>query len=318
MRSSRVFFVGAPGDNDSIDPPTDAVVDVLGKDSPILEGIAGARDMDHDLPSPGATAARRGRSTTTRIGVLNELQGLLELNEQNIQLEEQVLRGRQTNEAAIRAAAEAVILEANSVCATANAVRAKKRGTAADLVPSQQLLRLVKEVSTPCAAVRRLKDILDRESHRRADASLPDGTGRCGKTSVSMRRAGPSCNPYNAYVVCASTGKAAVAVGGTTVHAAFKLCRTNSNNTKYGKLRSAEMDGGLSHSEPNTFRVAFRTLLTITSGGLCSRSLRRPCADRLRELYNEWIAGDNKKTNTGGLRPCQAGCPSLGSRCPTT
>lgn len=51
---------------------------------------------------------------------------------------------------------------------------------------------------------------------------------------------------------------------------------------------------------------------------LRSRSLRRPCADRLRELYNEWIAGDNKKTYTGRLRPCQAGCPSLGSRCPTT
>lgn len=40
--------VGAPGDNDSIDPLTDAVVDVLGKDSPILEGIAGTRDMDHE------------------------------------------------------------------------------------------------------------------------------------------------------------------------------------------------------------------------------------------------------------------------------
>lgn len=38
----------APGDNDSIDPLTDAVVDVLGKDSPILAGIAGTRDMDHE------------------------------------------------------------------------------------------------------------------------------------------------------------------------------------------------------------------------------------------------------------------------------
>ncbi|KAH9359547.1 hypothetical protein HPB48_006091 [Haemaphysalis longicornis] len=28
---------------------------------------------------------------------------------------------------------------------------------------------------------------------------------------------------YNAFVICTSTGKAAVVVGGTTVHAAFKL-----------------------------------------------------------------------------------------------
>lgn len=48
MRSSRVFFGRRTWGNDSIDPLTDAVVDVLGKDSPILEGIAGTRDMDHE------------------------------------------------------------------------------------------------------------------------------------------------------------------------------------------------------------------------------------------------------------------------------
>lgn len=166
----------------------------------------------------------------------------------------------------------------NDEVSAAERLRRDHEAAAADLVPSQQLLRLVKEVSTPCAAVRRRKDILDRKSyetmmrmtnleqyellreilHRQ---TLPPGTGEplrvfltgpagCGKTfvlklamdaynrcnagsldqgstselattpSVSMRRPGPSCNPYNAYVVCASTGKAAVAVGGTTVHAA--------------------------------------------------------------------------------------------------
>lgn len=43
-------FVGAPGgndrDNQDIDPLTDAVLGVLGPDSPILEGIPGTIDMD--------------------------------------------------------------------------------------------------------------------------------------------------------------------------------------------------------------------------------------------------------------------------------
>ncbi|KAH9372657.1 hypothetical protein HPB48_003367 [Haemaphysalis longicornis] len=56
---------------------------------------------------------------------------------------------------------------------------------------------------------------------------------------------------YIAFVTCASAGKAAVAVGGTTVHAAFKLSR---------KTTGPKKDGGLSASELNTFRVAFRNL----------------------------------------------------------
>ncbi|KAH6943385.1 hypothetical protein HPB50_020882 [Hyalomma asiaticum] len=61
-------------------------------------------------------------------------------------------------------------------------------------------------------------------------------------TSIFQNGAGPD----NAFVICASTGKAAVAVGGTTVHSAFKFSR------------SKAMDAGLSDSELNTFRVAFR------------------------------------------------------------
>ncbi|KAH9363380.1 hypothetical protein HPB48_006486 [Haemaphysalis longicornis] len=54
---------------------------------------------------------------------------------------------------------------------------------------------------------------------------------------------------YKAFVICASTGKAAVAVGGTTMHAAFKLS---------GKTTGPNKDGDLSASELNAFRVVFR------------------------------------------------------------
>ncbi|KAH9381639.1 hypothetical protein HPB48_013245 [Haemaphysalis longicornis] len=59
---------------------------------------------------------------------------------------------------------------------------------------------------------------------------------------------------YNAFVICGSTGKAAVAVVGTTVHAAFKLSRKTTGHSK---------DGGLSTSELNTFRVAFRKVKSV-------------------------------------------------------
>ncbi|KAH9373730.1 hypothetical protein HPB48_018625 [Haemaphysalis longicornis] len=57
---------------------------------------------------------------------------------------------------------------------------------------------------------------------------------------------------YNAFVICASTGKAAVAVGGTTVHAAFQALSEDH--------RPPNKDGSLSASELNTFRVAFRNV----------------------------------------------------------
>ncbi|KAH9368527.1 hypothetical protein HPB48_022023 [Haemaphysalis longicornis] len=59
---------------------------------------------------------------------------------------------------------------------------------------------------------------------------------------------------YNAFVICASTGKAAVAVRGTMVHAAFKLSRNSTGPNK---------DGGLSDRELNTFRVAFRKVKCV-------------------------------------------------------
>ncbi|KAH9372892.1 hypothetical protein HPB48_000367 [Haemaphysalis longicornis] len=88
------------------------------------------------------------------------------------------------------------------------------------------------------------------------------GPAVCGQTFVfrlamdlfTTGTATPANTAYNAFVICASTGKAAVAVGGTTVHAAFTLSR---------KTTSPNKDGGLSASELNTFRVAFRNVKCV-------------------------------------------------------
>ncbi|KAH6942803.1 hypothetical protein HPB50_010745 [Hyalomma asiaticum] len=77
------------------------------------------------------------------------------------------------------------------------------------------------------------------------------GPARCGKTFVlrlvmDVYNRYNDSGPHNAFVICASTGKAAAAVGGTSVHSAFKLSRSKAG------------DAGLSDSQLNTFRVAFR------------------------------------------------------------
>ncbi|KAH9366125.1 hypothetical protein HPB48_019905 [Haemaphysalis longicornis] len=59
---------------------------------------------------------------------------------------------------------------------------------------------------------------------------------------------------YNAFVICGSTGKAALAMGGTTVHAASELSR---------KTTGPNNNGGLSASELNAFRVAFRNVKCV-------------------------------------------------------
>ncbi|KAH7940839.1 hypothetical protein HPB49_006591 [Dermacentor silvarum] len=50
---------------------------------------------------------------------------------------------------------------------------------------------------------------------------------------------------YNAFVICASTGKAAVAVGGTTVHAAFKLTRSSKRDGGLSPKRTQHLPRGL-------------------------------------------------------------------------
>lgn len=63
------------------------------------------------------------------------------------------------------------------------------------------------------------------------------GSAGCGKTFV-LRLAMDIYNryndsgPYNAFLICASTGKAAVAVGGTTAHCVQTLAQMQTRGVK--------------------------------------------------------------------------------------
>ncbi|KAH7986222.1 hypothetical protein HPB49_026072 [Dermacentor silvarum] len=57
---------------------------------------------------------------------------------------------------------------------------------------------------------------------------------------------------YNAYIPCATTGKAADALGGIIIHSAFKLV-----------VQSTNLDKRLSSSDLNTFRAAFKNIKCI-------------------------------------------------------
>ncbi|KAH9384246.1 hypothetical protein HPB48_026239 [Haemaphysalis longicornis] len=114
----------------------------------------------------------------------------------------------------------------------------------ADLIPSQDLMRLIKHAS-PCAAVRKRQDIMDRDEyynfmrmtnaekhellreviHRQTTPSATSVTGllhRTGRLRQDVRP--PACMDHNRYGstatnrnttnICASTRKAAVAVEG--------------------------------------------------------------------------------------------------------
>ncbi|XP_058827535.1 uncharacterized protein LOC131687462 [Topomyia yanbarensis] len=67
------------------------------------------------------------------------------------------------------------------------------------------------------------------------------GPAGCGKT-FTLRILMETYNRFsqahnslkNSYVACASTGKAAVAIGGTTVHSAFRITMARRNNSKLG------------------------------------------------------------------------------------
>ncbi|KAH7951783.1 hypothetical protein HPB52_012944 [Rhipicephalus sanguineus] len=105
-------------------------------------------------------------------------------------------------------------------------------------------------------------ELLREIVHRQTTLGAPPlrvfltGPAGCGKMFVLKlvmdvyNRYNDNAGPYNAFVICVSTGKAAVAVGGTTVHSAFKLTRN-------------KKDLGLGDSELNTSRVAFRYVKCI-------------------------------------------------------
>ncbi|XP_065304810.2 uncharacterized protein [Dermacentor albipictus] len=87
------------------------------------------------------------------------------------------------------------------------------------------------------------------------------GAAGCGKTFVLRTimdvynryfRSGNRDVSINSFVACATTGKAAVAIGGVTVHAAFKLVVSGKNP-----------DRGLSSSDANSFRCIFKDVKCV-------------------------------------------------------
>ncbi|XP_077547716.1 uncharacterized protein LOC144159944 [Haemaphysalis longicornis] len=192
--------------------------------------------------------------------------------------------------------------------------QAEVDGADADVLPNERLLRLLKEVNTPCGAVRKRRGVMDRDEfvsmmrstnpeqyellreilHRQTTPGQPPlrvfftGPAGCGKTfvlklamDVYNRYSETDDSPasvYNAYVICASTGKAAVAVGGTTVHAAFKLVRAARANRQDSRL-GIMGDGGLRPSDLNTFRCAFRRVKCVIIDEVSMMS-----ADQLRQV----------------------------------
>ncbi|XP_077537575.1 uncharacterized protein LOC144149774 [Haemaphysalis longicornis] len=166
-----------------------------------------------------------------------------------------------------------------------------------------------------CAAVRKRDDIMDTEKfydlmrltnseqheflreliHRQTTPGAEPlrafftGPAGCGKTFILKlamdiyNRFNPD-PPYNSFVICASTEKAAVAVGGTTMHSAFKLSRSRTN------------DGGLRDSELNTFRMAFRNVRCVIIDEISMMSADQLDAVDMRlrhvtQKYNEPFGG---------------------------
>ncbi|XP_075553763.1 uncharacterized protein LOC142586404 [Dermacentor variabilis] len=101
----------------------------------------------------------------------------------------------------------------------------------------------------------------------------------------------------NAYVACATTGKAAVALNGVTVHSAFKMVMSNTREDK-----------GLSAADLNTFRTLFKGVrcviideVSMLSSDLLrqvDRRLRQIRADRMREPFGAFdviLCGDMRQ-----------------------
>ncbi|XP_077506060.1 uncharacterized protein LOC144115492 [Amblyomma americanum] len=101
----------------------------------------------------------------------------------------------------------------------------------------------------------------------------------------------------NAFVACATTGKAAVALNGVTVHSAFKMVMSHSREDK-----------GLSAADLSTFRTLFKGVrcviideVSMLSSDLLrqvDRRLRQIRADRMREPFGAFdviLCGDMRQ-----------------------
>ncbi|KAH7981673.1 hypothetical protein HPB52_000678 [Rhipicephalus sanguineus] len=86
---------------------------------------------------------------------------------------------------------------------------------------------------------------------------------------------GQENSAMNAYVDCATTGKAAVALNGVNVHSAFKIVMTNRREER-----------GRASSDLNTFRMLFRDVkcIIVDEVSMLSSDLLRQVDLRLREI----------------------------------
>ncbi|KAH7933362.1 hypothetical protein HPB49_011889 [Dermacentor silvarum] len=86
---------------------------------------------------------------------------------------------------------------------------------------------------------------------------------------------GQENSAMNAYVACATTGKAAIALNGVTVHSAFKIVMTNRREVR-----------GLSSSDLNMFRMLFRDVkcIIVDEVSMQSSDLLKQVEMRLREI----------------------------------
>ncbi|XP_075749325.1 uncharacterized protein LOC142814451 [Rhipicephalus microplus] len=86
---------------------------------------------------------------------------------------------------------------------------------------------------------------------------------------------GQENSAVNAYVACATTGKAAVALNGVTVHSAFEIVMTNRREER-----------GLTPSDLNTFRMLFRDVkcIIVDEVSMLSLDLLRQVDLRLRKI----------------------------------
>lgn len=120
----------------------------------------------------------------------------------------------------------------------------------------------------------------------------PAGSGKTFTLHLLMETYNRFCQKHNsyqnAYMACASTGKAAVNIGGTTVHSAFHICPARSKNREYG----------LSPEVLQTFRHSFANveIIFIDEISMISADILNSIHSRLTDIngnFDDVFAGKN-------------------------